>query len=297
MPVRAVVRQCTDLRSSPGTYSRSAWKETSEEERFCVAIPSMSRRKPIVRVSRGTTRGWTNNSLTSESTFLRLTAASGSVMADRTGPSRITPRRRAGIEKGSSCTWPGPSGGTRKEATSPFTGNSRVAEPDDLPGSERTCTFPLASSPTWTLGRCNSNSTSCSRLPSTDSTATTITTAHITDRARNSSQPSHQPGIPVTTIPMSRAQPSAVTDATGREREMRRRTRGRPGLRETVAVATGSGTDLTQAFIRLVGASTDASTRAITSVGRTPANSASGDMISRCVHTGAASSFTSSGRT
>ena len=163
-------------------------------------------------------------------------------MADRTGPNQITPRRRAGIEKGSSCTWPGPSGGTRKDATSPFTGNSRVAEPDDLPGAERTRTFPLASSPTCTLGRWSSNNTSCSRFPSTDRTATNITTTHITHRALNSNHPSHHPGIPVTTTPASRDHPSAVTDATRRKREMRRRNRVRPGFSDTAAVTAGSGT-------------------------------------------------------
>ena|GEM_PF-6950184 len=191
-----------------------------------------------------TIRGWTNSSLVPESSFLRLTAASGSVIADRTGPSRITPRRRAGIENGSRCTCPGPRAGTLKDATSPPTGNSRVAEPDAFPPADRTCNSPVATSPTCTRGRDNSNSTSCSRLPSTDRTATVIATRHITDKARNSSQPNNQPGIPATTAPASNAHPSGVTEAMGRSPRTRRRARIGKDDRETAAEAEDSGTGL-----------------------------------------------------
>ncbi len=61
-PVRAVERQCTARRSSPGTYSRRAWNDTSDDDRFCVVMPSTSRRSPMAPGATATVRGWTKSS-------------------------------------------------------------------------------------------------------------------------------------------------------------------------------------------------------------------------------------------
>jgi hypothetical protein len=57
LPMRAVERQWMARRSSPGTYSRRAWKDTSAEDRSCVVAPSMSRMKPTVEAFMATVRG------------------------------------------------------------------------------------------------------------------------------------------------------------------------------------------------------------------------------------------------
>ena len=62
VPVFAELFQWMKRRSSPGTYSRSAWKAMSLAVRSRVGEPSRSRMKPVLSAEIGTVRGCTCSS-------------------------------------------------------------------------------------------------------------------------------------------------------------------------------------------------------------------------------------------
>ena len=86
-------RQCTCLRSSPGTYSRNAWKARSLIEISSLGVPSWSRITPMPRDSTGTIRGSTSRSTAGDQVSCQLSSANGSPRRAVTGPTGTTPRR------------------------------------------------------------------------------------------------------------------------------------------------------------------------------------------------------------
>ena len=105
-------RQCTCRRSSPGTYSRSAWNARSLCDTASVETPSRSRSRPAPSESIGTIGGRTRISTTSVHSTSRESIASGSPRRVVAGPTGITPRRSVRMVKLSSWVSSGPSRGT-----------------------------------------------------------------------------------------------------------------------------------------------------------------------------------------
>ncbi len=105
-------RQCTWRRSSPGTYSRRAWKARSLWETASVETPSRSRSRPAPRESIGTMGGRTRISTTSVHSTSRESMPSGSPRRVVAGPTGITPRYSVRIVKLSSWLSPGARRGT-----------------------------------------------------------------------------------------------------------------------------------------------------------------------------------------
>ena len=97
VPVRALVRQWMLRRSSPGMYSRSAWKDMSLSEMVRVAWPSRSRSSPAPVPSRETVAGWTYSSTGSVQRMARRATPSGSARTERTGPTMTTARWAVGM--------------------------------------------------------------------------------------------------------------------------------------------------------------------------------------------------------
>ena len=176
-------------------------------------MPSTSLRKPTVASSSGTIRGWTNSSIGSLNTFVRRIRPTGSACTARTGPTGMTPRRRVGMLKSSSCSSFSPNDATRNRATALPTGSSMVAA-GVPPGRPRSSTRPRPGSPAGTRGWCSSSSTSWAGRRSVSSTATTNSTSARKVSPRNSNQPRDHPMIAETPPMTSVAQPSGVTMAT-----------------------------------------------------------------------------------
>ncbi len=127
LPTRAVVIQCTNRRSSPDWYSRSAWSAMSLGDRSAVGWPSRSRMNPAPRWPSGVVRGWTNNGTGSVHGTARRNKPSGSPFTDVAGPTGITPRRWVGSTSSSSCSsnrWPS-DGTSNSAAPSPTTSSMR----------------------------------------------------------------------------------------------------------------------------------------------------------------------------
>ena len=112
-PVEAITladeRQWMWRRSSPGTYSRSAWKARSLWLTASVETPSRSRIRPAPRDSIGTRCGRTSTSRTGVQTTSREKMPTGSPRRVIAGPTAITPRRSVRMVKDSSCVAPGAS--------------------------------------------------------------------------------------------------------------------------------------------------------------------------------------------
>ena len=139
-------------RSSPGTYSRRAWKARSLIEVFWAVDPSRSRTRPTPKGSRWVVRGWTNTSVRSVHSCTRRKRPSGSPRTVRTGPTSITPRRWVGTTKSSVCSAPGSSIG-RSYVTPPAPiGNSRLVETSGPRASLRARSSPVSAWPTATRG-------------------------------------------------------------------------------------------------------------------------------------------------
>ncbi len=96
VPARALERQCTCRRSSPGTYSRSAWKVTPPSVRLSTDSPSgLLDRADTSGVSEYTT-GWTRTTAGSPTCWERDSKPNRSALPTCTGPTRSTPRRAVG---------------------------------------------------------------------------------------------------------------------------------------------------------------------------------------------------------
>ena len=93
-------------RSSPGTYSRRAWKARSLWETASVETPSRSRSSPAPSESSGTIGGRTRTSRTGVHTMSREKMPIGSPRRVVAGPTRMTPRRSVRMVNDSSCTPP-----------------------------------------------------------------------------------------------------------------------------------------------------------------------------------------------
>ncbi len=85
-------RQCTWRRSSPGTYSRRAWKARSLIETSSLGVPSWSRIAPAASDSTGTIRGSTSSSAAGDHRSVHRSSASGSVTARGHRADRRSPR-------------------------------------------------------------------------------------------------------------------------------------------------------------------------------------------------------------
>ena len=112
-PVDAITfadeRQWMWRRSSPGTYSRSAWKARSLWLTASVETPSRSRSRPAPSDSIGTRCGRTSTSRTGVHTTSREKRPTGSPRRVIAGPTGITPRRSVRMVKDSSWVAPGAS--------------------------------------------------------------------------------------------------------------------------------------------------------------------------------------------
>ena len=104
-------RQWMWRRSSPGTYSRSAWKARSLWDTASVGTPSRSRSSPAPSESSGTIGGRTRISVTPVQVTSRETSDSGSPRRVVAGPTAITPRRSVRTVKDSSWVAPAASSG------------------------------------------------------------------------------------------------------------------------------------------------------------------------------------------
>ena len=96
-------------RSSPGTYSRSAWKARSLWLTASVETPSRSRSSPAPSDSIGTRCGRTSTSRTGVQTTSREKMPTGSPRRVIAGPTAITPRRSVRMVNDSSWVAPGAS--------------------------------------------------------------------------------------------------------------------------------------------------------------------------------------------
>ena len=88
VPVFAELFQWMNRRSSPGTYSRSAWKAMSLAVRSRVGEPSRSRMNPVLSARSAMVRGCTCSSAVSDHTISRRmrpigVGAHGARRADR----------------------------------------------------------------------------------------------------------------------------------------------------------------------------------------------------------------------
>src|SRR6476661_3445924 len=221
LPALAELRQWMYRRSSPGWYSRRAWKARSLIETSSVVLPSRSRSRPAPRDSSATVRGWTNSSVRSVHVSVRRIRPSGSPCTVVAGPTWMTPRREVGTTKSSSWALPGVSAGSTKRAADRPTGSSTRIGSIGVRASLVTRIRPVAGSPTVTRRGSTSARMRTFVRPSASSRQIAKRTRAAAATMSSSVQPQRAPTNQQTTPRARIVQPSGethpTTRATGRQ--------------------------------------------------------------------------------
>ena len=150
VPVFAVDFQWMWRRSSPGMYSRRAWKARSLDVRSRVGWPSRSRTSPLEVEGMSIVRGCTMNSAAAVQSRSRRTRPMGSARTVRTGPSVRRPRRSVGMATLRRACPRAARPGTGTGTTEVPTGRSTTVPKERRALSLRTTMLACAGSPTAT---------------------------------------------------------------------------------------------------------------------------------------------------
>ncbi|WXF92974.1 hypothetical protein WDV91_10920 [Curtobacterium flaccumfaciens pv. flaccumfaciens] len=163
--------------SSPGMYSRMAWKAMSAGDRSVVACPSRSRTRPVLVDGIAIVRGCTMTCSRAVQTSSRRTSPTGSARTPVTGPTSSTPRRSVGTGTSRSKVPCGPMAGIATSTRPDPTGTSTVVGTDGKRVGFSAVMITPASSPTATRC-CGSRIRIASRdRPINATAATTASTA------------------------------------------------------------------------------------------------------------------------
>ena len=200
-------------RSSPGAYSRSAWKARSLCDRASVDTPSRSRSSPAPNASSGTIGGRTMISVTPVHSTSRELSPSGSPRRVITGPTGITPRRSVRMVRFSSLEAPSASVGTAYRCNTGPTGTSSTVGSSRRRARLVTVMLAATESPATTRSGCSRRSTrtvvrptrngrasATSSRQAADSTATSRHWARDATRARSTPRPRTTHPIGLTTV-------------------------------------------------------------------------------------------------
>ena len=189
VPVFAELFQWMNRRSSPGTYSRSAWNAMSLAVRSRVGDPSRSRMNPVLSAAMAIVRGCTCSSTVCDQTISRRMSPTGSARTVRAGPIGMMPRRSVGMRNCSSNAPPRGSPGRTRSITRPPTGTSSCTPPNRRRPGFAAMRRASACSPTTTRGVGSASSIVEAPRPMSQTDAAATSSASPQPMAMNSIQP------------------------------------------------------------------------------------------------------------